>query len=233
LVKERGIGLHFKAELEQLSRLNSAAGKPVLGILGGSSLSRSLPVLELMLRRCEQICVGGAVATTLLAAKGLDMKGSSYEREQLALARNLLGRARDQKVELLLPTDFLVAEFADAAEAREASAGSIPDGAGAFDLGPRTLEAFRGRIAGAKTAWFHGALGRLENPTFAAGTKSVMSALAEAKAFGVVTGDSVAPAAAAAGPEVEQQIGFVSAGGAASLAYIDGKKLPGVEALRG
>jgi phosphoglycerate kinase len=233
LMKERGIGYRFKAELEALSRAQSSAQKPFVGVLGGESLSRSLPVFEIMLRRCDSICVGGAVANTLLAARSLDMKASLLEREQLALGRALLTRARDQKVEILLPVDVLIGKDGEAADGEAVSVGSLPDGASAYDIGPKTLEAFRARIFGAKTVLCHGALGALENPAFSAGSQGVLSSLSEAPAFGIVTGESLATAAAARGAELERSIGFVSTGGVASLVFIEGKKLPGVEALRG
>ncbi|RYZ04164.1 MAG: phosphoglycerate kinase [Myxococcales bacterium] len=233
LVKARALGYRAKAELEGLGRASSNAYKPFVGVLGGESLSRSLPVLEVMLRRCEAVCVGGAVANTLLAARSVDMKESKLEREQLALARGLLTRARDAKVELLLPTDVLTSASPFSAEGYACGVGAVPAGSGAHDIGPRTLEAFRARVQTAKTVLWHGALGVVENPAFSRGSAGVMQALAEAPAFGVVTGESVAELCAASGAELEGSIGFVSAGGAASLAFIEGKRLPGIEALRG
>jgi phosphoglycerate kinase len=233
LVKARALGYRAKAELEGLNRASSSAYKPFVGVLGGESLSRSLPLLEVMLRRCEAVCVGGAVASTLLAARSVDMKESKLEREQLPLARALLTRARDAKVELLLPVDVLAGASAASAEGYACSVGSIPDGSGAYDIGPRTLEAFRARVQKAKTVLWHGALGALENPAFSGGSSGVMQAMAEAPAFGVVTGESVAALCTAPGADLESSIGFVSSGGPASLAFIEGRRLPGVEALRG
>lgn len=230
LVKERGIGYQMRAELESLARVG-VGSQGVLGILGGKSLAERLPLFEVMLRRCQTICVGGVVATTLLAARSVDVKASPHDREQLAMGRALLARARDAKVELVLPVDVQAAKTIDAAEGHPVSVGALLDAHGAFDIGPRTLETFRARIATAKCVLWHGALGALENPAFSAGTSGVMTALAEAPTFGVVIGDSVATAATAAG--LESQIGFVSAGGAASLAFIEGKRLPGIDALRG
>jgi phosphoglycerate kinase len=233
LLKERGVGYRFKAEIEALSRVAQSPHKPFIGILGGAKLSERQPTLEAMLGRCDVILVGGAVANTLLAARSVDMKDSSFEPEQLALGRALLSRARDSKVDLVLPVDVMVGSSDSDTEARAVSVGSIPDGTGAFDIGPRTLEAFRARLAGAKLVLWHGALGARENPAFSGGTQALLSALAEAPAFGIVTGESVAAAATAPGVELESQIGFVSAGGVASFAFIEGKKLPGVVALRG
>jgi phosphoglycerate kinase len=233
LMKERGIGYRFQAELAALSRAASSAQKPFVGILGGGALSEQLPAFEAMLRRCDSICIGGAIANTLLAARSVDMKDSSFERDQLALGRGLMSRARDQKVALVLPVDVTVGSDEQASETQTVSVGSIPDGTGAFDIGPRTLDAFRARIQTAKLALWNGALGVLENPAFSGGTRGLLSSLAEAPTFGIVTGDALAAAATAPGIELESQIGFVSAGGVASLVFIEGKKLPGIEALRG
>jgi phosphoglycerate kinase len=233
MLQERGMGYRFKAELTSLSRVASAAQKPFVGILGGERLSKNLPVFEAMLKRCECICVGGGVANTLLAARSVDMKASLVEPEQLALGRALLTRARDQKVEVLLPVDVLVGQDGEAPDGQAVSVGSIPDGAGAYDIGPKTLEAFRARVGSAKTVLLHGALGALENPAFAGGSEEILTSVSQASAFGVVTGESLGSAAAARGPELESSIGFVSTGGVASLVFIEGKKLPGVEALRG
>lgn len=232
LVKERGIGYHTKAELDGLARAAAGAYKPYIGILGGDTLSRHVGLFETMLRRCEAILVGGAVANTFLAARSVDVKESKQEREQRALARALLSRARDAKVEVVLPVDVQTGASASS-DAWPCSVGSIPDQTGAFDIGPRTVEAFRARIQNAKTVLWHGALGALENPAFSQGTRGVMQALADAPAFGVVTGDSVATFATAPEANLESAIGFVSAGGAASLAFIEGKRLPGIDALRG
>jgi phosphoglycerate kinase len=232
LLTTKGMGYRFEAELGALSRAAVTVQKPFVGVLGGASLAGNVDVLELMLRRCDTVCVGGVPGNTLLAARGHDLKGSRYEREQLALGRALLARARDRKLELLLPSDVVVAEDADAGEGRAVSVGSIPDGCGAFDLGPQTLATFQARVAQAQTVLLHGALGRLENPFFAAGTRGMLATLAEAPAFGIVTGKAAATLAAQAEPELETKLGLVSTGGMASFAIIEGKKLPGVEALR-
>ena len=233
MVKERGVGYRFKTEVEALTRAMQGAQQPFIGILGGAKLSEQLPVFEAMLRRCNAILVGGGVANTLLAARSVDVKESSFERDQLALGRALLARARDQKVDVVLPLDVVVAEDRNAVNGSSVSVGSIPDATGAFDIGPRTLDAFRAKLSGANLVLWHGALGVVENPAFSAGTLGLLSALGEAPAFGVVTGNSAASAATASGSELEGKIGFVSTGGVAPLVFIEGKKLPGIEALRG
>jgi phosphoglycerate kinase len=230
LVKERGIGYRFRAELDALTRVTQGAQKPFVGILGGAKLSQALPMLEAMMSRCSSILVGGGVANTLLAARSVDMKESPIEKDQLALARNVLTRARNYNIDLVLPVDVLVGDDKQVSESTSVSVGSIPDGTGAYDIGARTLDAYRTRVGEAKLVLWHGALGVCENPAFAAGTQGLLGALGEAAAYGIVTGDSVS---AATSSELESKIGFVSTGGVASLVFIEGKKLPGAVALSG
>ncbi len=232
MVKERGMGYRLRAELEALSLGARPLQRPCVGVLGGRSLTSKLDVFEIMLRRCDTICVGGAVANTLLAAKSVDVKASVFEDDQLPLARALLSRARDQKVELLLPVDVLVARNGDASDASSVSVGSIPDLNAALDIGPRSIEAIVSRLQGAKTVLMHGALGFSKNPVFAGATARTLAALGEVAAHGIVTGGSATAAALSSGI-AEEKIGFVSTGDVASLVLIEGKKLPGVEALRG
>ena len=232
LLKVKGMGYRVQAELSGLARAAVTVQKPFVGILGGTGLLENLEVLELMLGRCDSVCVAGVPGSTLLAAREQDLKESRFERDQLALGRALLAKARDRRIELLLPSDVVVASSAEAAEGRAVGVGSIPDGSGAFDIGPQTLSAFQARIAQAQTVLMHGALGKLENPAFAAGTRGVLNALSETPAFGVVTGTAATALAEQAGAELESKIGLVSTGGMASLAVIEGQKLPSIEALR-
>ena len=230
LVKERGVGYRFKAELDALTRVKQGTQKPFVGILGGATLSQTQPMLEAMMSRCTSILVGGGVANTLLAARSVDMKESAVEKDQLALARNVLTRARNYNIDLVLPVDVLVGKGKHASDAQSVSVGSIPDGMGAFDIGNRTLDLYKARVGEAKLALWHGALGVCESPAFAVGTQGLLSALGEASAYGIVTGESVS---AATTSELESKIGFVSTGGVASLVFIEGKKLPGAVALSG
>jgi phosphoglycerate kinase len=160
------------------------------------------------------------------------MKGSLLEREQLALGRGLLARARDQKRDLLLPVDAAVAAHEKAGEARQVGIGAVPPDTGAFDIGPQSLQALQARVRSAKTVLWSGALGVSENPAFASASSALLATLAESQAFSVVLGDSLGVLAQQAGPELSSKLGFISTGGMAPLALIEGKKLPGVEALR-
>ncbi|HEX3777722.1 MAG TPA: phosphoglycerate kinase [Polyangiaceae bacterium] len=233
LIRDRAMGYLLQGELGALTRVSENPERPFVAVLGGTTISDKIKLLESLLKKCDAICVGGAIANTLLAAAGHAMKASRLEREQLALGRTLLEQARDRKVKLLLPTDVVVAENVEASAGEIVSVSSIPDGAMALDIGPSTLHAFAAQIARAKTVFWNGPLGSCENPAFATGSIGVARALAEASGFTVVSGGDSALAIQLAGEDTAQKINFISTGGGTSLELIEGLKLPGVEALRG
>jgi phosphoglycerate kinase len=207
--------------------------KPFVAVLGGAKVSDKIKVIEALLKKCDALCIGGAMANTLLAAAGHAMKDSKLEREQLALGRTLLAQARDRGVRMLLPTDVVVAPDPDSREAQTVSVRNIPDQHMALDIGPDSVKAFAAEISKAKTVFWNGPMGLFENPAFAAGSVGLAQALAESSAFTVVGGGDSVAAVALAGSGVAEKIDFISTGGGASLELIEGLKLPGVEALRG
>jgi phosphoglycerate kinase len=227
------MGYLLRDEVTALTRLTESPQKPFVAILGGAKVSDKLKVIEALLRKCDAICIGGAMANTLLAAAGHKLKDSKIEQDQLAIGRSLLEQARDRRVKLLLPTDVVVAEDSDATEGEVVSVQSVPDRFMALDIGPSTVKAFAAEIANAKTVFWNGPMGLFENPAFASGSLGIARALAESAAFSVVGGGDSVAAVAAAGLEIAGKIGFISTGGGASLELIEGLKLPGVEALRG
>lgn len=233
LVRERGMGYLLRDEVSALTRVTESPQKPFLAILGGAKVSDKIKVIEALLKKCDAICIGGAMANTLLAAAGHALKDSLVEREQLALGRTLLSQARDRGVRLLLPTDVVVGVDKDSTEGEAVSVRSIPDQRMALDIGPESVKTFAAEIGKAKTVFWNGPMGLFENPAFAAGSIGVARALAESAAFTVVGGGDSVAAVAAAGPGVANKIGFISTGGGASLELIEGLKLPGIEALRG
>jgi phosphoglycerate kinase len=216
-----------------LTRITESPQKPFVAILGGAKVSDKIKVIEALLKRCDAICVGGAMANTFLAAAGNALKDSVLERDQLALGRTLLSQARDRGVRFVLPTDVVVAPDKDSTDGEVVSVRSIPDRHMALDIGPESVKAFAAQAAKAKTVFWNGPLGLFENPAFAQGSIGMARALAESTAFTVVGGGDSVAAVAAAGEGVAQKIGFISTGGGASLELIEGLKLPGVEALRG
>jgi phosphoglycerate kinase len=172
------------------------------------------------------------MANTLLAATGNDMKSSKLENDWLARGRTLVEQAKARGVDLLLPTDVVVAAASDATSGTVVRASSVPAGEMALDIGPDSVQAIAARVAKAKTIFWNGPMGLFENPAFASGTNGVAQALAQGSGFSVVGGGDSVAAVEAAGDAVRSKMGFISTGGGASLELIEGKKLPGVEALR-
>jgi phosphoglycerate kinase len=228
----RGMGILLESELTSLRRITDAPERPFVAVLGGAKVADKIDVIETLLDRCDTLCVGGAMANTLLAARGLDMRASRIEKDKLSLSRTLLDKAREKGVDVLLPTDVVTAMSLDATSGRTTEVHFLTEGEMALDVGPKTVEAFAARIAKAKTVFWNGPMGLFESAPFAKGTFGIARALAESPAWSVVGGGDSAAAIRAAGADIAQKIGFISTGGGASLELIEGKKLPGVEALR-
>jgi phosphoglycerate kinase len=233
VMRDKGMGYLLRDEMNALVRVTDSPEKPFVAVLGGAKVSDKIKVIEALIKKCDVICIGGAMANTLLAARGADLKASKLEKDQLPLGRTLLEQARDRGVDFLLPTDLVVASSIDATEGKIVSVNGVPDGNMALDIGPESTKLFAARIAKAKTVFWNGPMGLFENPAFAAGSVGVAKALAESPAFTVVGGGDSVAAVAAAGPGIAEKMSFISTGGGASLELIEGQKLPGVEALRG
>jgi phosphoglycerate kinase len=233
VVRDKGMGYLLRDEVTALARLTESPDKPFLAVLGGAKVSGKIKVIEALLKKCDVICIGGAMANTLLAASGHNLQDSKIEHDQLPLARSLLEQARDRGVKLLLPTDVVVAPDEDSSEGQAVSVRSIPERHLALDIGPETVKAFATQIAKAKTVFWNGPMGLFENAAFASGSIGIARALADSAAFSVVGGGDSVAAVAAAGAGVAEKISFISTGGGASLELIEGLKLPGIEALRG
>ncbi|HAX26089.1 MAG TPA: phosphoglycerate kinase [Chloroflexi bacterium] len=232
MMPTRAMGFLMKSEVSNLSKVLEAPEKPFVAVLGGAKVTDKIAVIESLLAKCTSICIGGAMANTLLAAKGHDMKASLVEKDFLAAARTLLEKARDRGVDVVLPSDVVVGSGTDAASGTTVSVAAVPDGTMALDIGPATLDAFKKHVLGAKTVFWNGPLGLFENQAFAAGTNGMARALAEAPGFTVVGGGDSAAALRQAGDGLVERISFVSTGGGAALELLEGKNLPGVEALR-
>ena len=230
LAPARGMGFLMEREVTALSKLLGPIERPYVAILGGAKVSDKIAVLESLVARVDAICVGGAMANTFLAAKGSSMGASKVEGEKLHLARDILAKASARNVPVLLPTDVVLAPSRDAAPTCTASADAIPEGQMALDIGPRTVAAFRDRIVRARTIFWNGPMGLFEKEPFSAGTLGVARAVADATAFSVVGGgDSVA---AVQRTGLAGKFGHLSTGGGASLEFLEGRRLPGLEALR-
>jgi phosphoglycerate kinase len=231
LVADRGMGFLMREEVRSLGRLLVEPEWPFVAVLGGAKVADKIGVLRSLVKRCDVICIGGAMANTLLAASGFDMQRSKVERDWLERGRQLLDGAAQRGVELLLPRDLLVASGPQDTP-RVVAANAVPEGHTAYDIGPETACDFDDRIASARTVFWNGPLGWFENPRFAGGTRAVALSVAESQAFSVVGGGDSAAALEAAGAEVTSQIGFISTGGGASLELLEYGTLPGIEALR-
>ena len=226
----RAAGFLVQREIIKLGEVLSSPASPFVAILGGAKVSDKLGVIRSLLGRCDQLLVGGAMAYTLLAAKGCQIGDSLVETEKLDLARGLLESAGSSRTELLLPSDHVIAESINASESTTTDGIEIPEGWAGFDIGPRTLERYKKTVQDAGSVLWNGPLGVFEKPLFNTGTFEVAAAIAESSAASVVGGGDSAAAVRQAG--LTSEIGHVSTGGGASLVFIEGKPLPGLEALR-
>ena len=229
--KDRGAGFLVQRELESLGQLHTPH-KPYVAVLGGAKVSDKIDVIEALYGKCDSICVGGAMANTFLAAKGHNMQKSLVEEDKLALARTLIEKADSASVALMLPDDVVVGESIQANSGHSVAAGKVPEGMLALDIGPKTIEKFSEVLTAAKTIFWNGPMGLFEQDAFAKGTREVAIAMSKAKGFTVVGGGDSAAAVRQAGDEIAGAFDHISTGGGASLRFIEGKRLPGIEALR-
>jgi len=220
-------GLLMQRELEFLGRVLTDPAPPLVAIVGGAKISTKIGVMESLLPRVSRLLVGGAMACTMLKARGASVGASKVEEDQLETARGLLAAGGDK---LLLPVDAVVADgFAADAATKVVDADSIPDSWMMLDVGPRTVDAFAAVIASAGTVVWNGPLGVYEMEPFRRGTEAVAEAVAGSKAVSIVGGGDLAAALANLG--LDQAITHISTGGGATLEFLEGKQLPGIKAL--
>jgi phosphoglycerate kinase len=223
-------GLLMERELDYLGRAISNAEKPFVAILGGSKISGKIDVIEQLLPKVDGMLIGGAMACTFYRAMGLGTGKSLVEEEKIDLAKSLIDKWGSR---ITLPHDAMVApSIEEASRAHAVSRDAIPSDEAMLDIGPRTAESYARAIASARTVLWNGPMGVFETPPFDAGTRAIALAMAGATRKGAVTivggGDS---AAAVAQAGLEDQMSHVSTGGGAALEFLEGKNLPGVEAL--
>ncbi|MES1242873.1 MAG: phosphoglycerate kinase [Acidobacteriota bacterium] len=227
---QKAAGRLLTREVEALGRLLGEPERPFVALLGGAKIEGKIDTLLNLLPRLDALLLGGGMANTFLAAQGHDVGASLYEPDRLDMARDILEKARAQGIEVLLPTDVVVADSLDAPDtARTVPVDAIPPDGKALDFGPETRKAFAEAIGRAKTLFWNGPLGVFEKPPFDAGTRAVAEALANCPGFSVIGGGETVAAAAQAG--VTDRIGHVSTGGGASLEFLAGHELPGVKVL--
>jgi phosphoglycerate kinase len=232
LLRERAAGLLLLKELRALARLTERPEKPYVAVLGGAKVSDKIDVVEALLNVVDTLCIGGAMANTFLAAQGKNMQKSLVETDKLPLARTILSKAESRGVALLLPVDVVVAPSVDAASGQVVPVDAVPEGAMALDIGPKTIALFAKPIREAKTVFWNGPMGLFETPAFSAGTFEIARVMSGVSGFTVVGGGDSAAAIKQAGEEIAKGFDHISTGGGASLELIEGKRLPGVEALR-
>ena len=232
-VKQSAAGLLMEKELAYLGKALTNPARPFVAILGGAKVSDKIEVVENLMKIADAMLIGGGMAYTFLKAEGQPIGKSLVEDDKLELAKRLRAEAQQKKFALLVPVDQVVgAEFKAGTATKTVSVFQTPDGWMGLDIGPKTIETYRQKIAGAKTIVWNGPMGVFEMPEFAKGTLEIAKAVAAATAAGATSiiggGDSVAAVHQAG---VAAKISHISTGGGASLEFLGGRKLPGVEAL--
>jgi phosphoglycerate kinase len=231
-VKQAAAGLLMEKELAYLGKAISNPERPFVAVLGGAKVSDKIEVVQNLMRLADAMLIGGAMAYTFLKSEGKPTGKSLVGDDKLDLAKSLLEDARKRNFKLLLPVDHVIAESPESAATRTVDIAATPDGWMGLDIGPKTVQLFGQEIAKAKTIVWNGPLGMFEKPAFSNGTLGIARAVAAATKSGATSiiggGDSVAAVEQAG---VADQISHISTGGGASLEFLAGEKLPGVEAL--
>jgi phosphoglycerate kinase len=228
--ERKAAGRLMAREVEALGRLLGEPRRPFAALLGGAKIEGKIDTLENLLPRLDLLLLGGGMANTFLVAEGHDLAASLYEPDRVALARDILARAKQGGIRVLLPTDLVVTD--DLKQPRRietVAAAAVPAGTRAVDIGPATRQAFGDALLGAGTLFWNGPLGVFEKPPFDAGTRAVAQVLARCRGYTVIGGGETVAAAHQAG--VTGHIGHVSTGGGASLEFLAGRELPGVAVL--
>jgi len=224
-------GLLLERELEVLGALRDAPARPYVAVLGGAKVSDKLVVLERLLERVDVLAVGGAMASTFQLAAGRAVGTSRVEEDRVASVATLVAAARERGVEILLPEDLVVAATFDRDATPEVvAADAMPADRMSLDIGPRSAQRIAAAVSSAGSVFWNGPMGVFEWPAFAAGTRTIAEAMASSSAFTVVGGGDSAAAVRAFGRDA--RLDHVSTGGGASLELLEGRELPGVEALR-
>jgi len=223
-------GLLMQAELDVLGGLLQSPARPFVAVIGGSKVSGKLEILQSLLAVVDTLIIGGGMAGTFLAARGLEVGDSILERDLIPSASALVAAAATKGVPLLLSVDVVITDrFAADAEQRVVAVEDIPPGWQIMDIGPRTIELFMGALRDARTVFWNGPMGAFEMPPFAKGTNAIAHALAESGAVTVVGGGDSVAAIDQLG--LADKMTHISTGGGAALKFLEGKALPGLAAL--
>jgi phosphoglycerate kinase len=229
----RACGFLMEKELDALGRALTDPKRPFLAVLGGAKIKGKINLIKSLLNKVDMLLVGGGMMFTFFKATGLEIGESIVDDELLQMCKEILDTNRGASSKLLLPVDCIVADAVDdASPTREVSSADIPEDKIGVDIGPKTVSLFKTKIAGAETVFWNGPMGIFEKPNFAEGTKEIARTIARATERGAVTiaggGDSVAAINLLG---IADKFYHVSTGGGASLEFMEGKSLPGVEAL--
>ena len=229
-LERKAAGRLLVREVEALGALLGEPDRPFIGVLGGAKIEGKIDTLENLLPRLDVLVLGGGMANTFLAARGLDLANSLVERERIELAREILLRAEGANTQVLLPIDLVVTDdLGNPGRIETVMASAVPEGTMAVDVGEKSRRAFVQACGQAATLFWNGPLGVFEKPPFDAGTQAVADSLRTSSAFTVVGGGETVAAVRRAG--VADALSHVSTGGGASLELLAGKTLPGVTAL--
>ena len=225
-----GAGFLLEKEIRYLGDAMQSPKKPFIAILGGSKVSDKIGVVENLIGKVDKILIGGAMAYTFLRAQGIEIGDSKYEKDKLDLARSILDKAKQAKVEILLPVDHVTVQKVDAAAPVKVEEPGISAGRLGVDIGPKTVELFSKTLDSAKTVIWNGPMGIFEMQPFANGSREIALKLSQLKdAVTVIGGGDTA--ACVIGFGLDGKMTHISTGGGASLEYLEGKALPGILAL--
>lgn len=223
-------GYLIQREIDIMGKALTNPAKPFVAILGGAKVSDKIAVIENLIDKVDTLIIGGGMAYTFLKAKGLSIGSSLCEADRLELAKSLLAKAEANNVKLLLPVDHVIArEFKNDTEFRTTTSQEIPEGWIGLDIGPLTIKSYAGAISGAGTVVWNGPMGVFELDHFAAGTREVARAVAGSGAISIIGGGDSAAAVEQLG--FADRITHISTGGGASLEFLEGKVLPGIDVL--
>jgi phosphoglycerate kinase len=227
-------GFLMEREINFLGAALEHPKRPFAALIGGAKVSDKITVLERLIGMVDLLLIGGGMANTFLHAEGYEIGDSLFEESKVATARNLITQARQRGIQLLLPTDVVIADrFAADAQHKVVMSQAVPTGWRILDIGPATIEAFRRALSNAQTIIWNGTLGVAEMPAFAKGTNATIEILAQRTQAGAITiiggGDSAAAVEQAGAAD---KMTHVSTGGGASLEFLEGRVLPGVAALK-
>ncbi|MFO7997826.1 MAG: phosphoglycerate kinase [Bacteroidales bacterium] len=231
--ENKAFGYIMKNELESIDKVLKDTKKPYVAVIGGAKVSTKIEIINNLLEKADDLIIGGGMMFTFIKAQGGKIGSSMVEDDYLETAREIMAAAREKGVKIHIPPDAIIADsFSNDAKTRESSASRIPDEWLGLDIGPESIRKFEEVISGAKTILWNGPMGVFEMSNFAAGTKAVAEALVKATEKGAFTliggGDSVA---AINQLQLADKVSYVSTGGGALLEYMEGKTLPGVQAI--